>query len=910
MATVGQPTALSCNATPTDATCFGASDGSILVSGSGGSGSYEYSIDNGNNWQASGSFTGLAASDYTILVRDPNAGVQCESSCMATVGQPTPVTASLEAACRIGTNDATINIDLTPSGGTGPYTFAWSGPGGQFTTEDLEGVPEGRYYVTVTDANLCTYNTNITQGPCCMLNELVLSLPQMSVNCFNGPTPPSQDDVPEARSETNLLAFLIIDGCVEDDELMISHQLFGPTVNEDTFTFIRIYTIQAYDVVATAEDTFMFTWDPNPPTLIGVPQDIKLSCGSEIPDLTDFVTGYDLEYGEVEVISSESTLGRSCGGYAVQRTWTAMDGCGNTTTGIQMITFEDDDSPVLTVPADTTIYCPGTIPAPYYEAYDACSQYEVDFKEEINYLANGCEYDIVRTWKARDACGNWVMETQIIEFRDTTAPVIQVVNPMLAGIPVGGDMVMYGCMDPQVAMGDIIVTDECCEYSVELNDELIASDACDVFGYYRHWRCSYTATDAAGNVSEFYFNVLQYDTTAPVIHNVPADTAIACDSLIPAVDTTIYVEDDCSASAVPQFSEQVIYDPQDSSKYAIIRTWSASDRCGNRTEVDQIIAVCDFDTSLISANIGSTVWMDDNVNGLQDVAESGINDIEVKLYAVANNEINLIASTTTETKNGIDGQFNFKYVLPGEYQLQFEIPSDLYFTVPNMGEDDQIDSDVDPELGMTSVYSINIGDQATHIDAGLTTEELQSLTLMNFDVITLTDCKYALSWTTMNGASTDRFEIQRSADGRFFEDLSTVIASGGSSSPKLYSFIDQESPVRASYRLKVVDQNGSFFYSETIRVFSRSCADIKPDINIYPNPFKGQTTIEFDMSRSAAITLKIVDQVGKQVKTSFIDSHKGINRQDLDLSDLPEGIYFVQFEVEGAIFNHKLIKIQ
>ena len=743
-----------------------------------------------------------------------------------------------------------------------------------------------------------------------MLNELVLSLPDMATSCLNGPNPPSVDDIPEPRSEINLLAFLIIDGCVEDDALSISHVLADPIISGDTFTFVRTYTIQAYNVVETASDTFSYLWDPNPPTLTGVPEDITLPCGSEIPDFDGLVTGYDVVYGPVEVIENMSQVSRSCGGYAIVRSWTATDGCNNTITGTQMITFEDDDPPVLSVPADTTIYCPGTIPAPYYDAYDACSSYKVDYEEAISYLDNGCEYDIIRTWKARDACGNWVMESQTIQYRDTTPPAIQIVNPMLADIPVGGDMIMYGCTDPQVAMGDITVTEECCDFEVELNDELIASDACDVFGYYRHWRCSYTVTDAAGNVSEFYFNVLQYDTVAPAIHNVPADTMVACDSLIPAVDTTVYVEDNCSAVSTPAFSERTIYDPADSSQYAIIRTWSAVDRCGNYSEVDQVIAVCGFDTSLISAEIGSTVWMDDNVNGLQDVEEVGLNDVEVRLYTVRDDELLLQESTFTRSENGHDGQFDFKYVLPGDYQVEFVLPTDLYFTVPNMGEDDHLDSDVDPIVGMTEVYTIQIGDAATHIDAGLTTEEIQPFSLMSFEVNTLNDCKSALTWTIVNSFTKDHFDIQRSADGRLFEDLAAMDVMETSIGPNLYSFIDHESPSGAYYRLKIVDIDGSSIYSDVVKSLARRCADIEPDLTIYPNPFKGQTTVEFDMPRFESVELTIVDQIGTQVKTKVIDSHKGINRQDLDLTELPEGIYFLRFRVGHQLFNHKLVKVE
>ena len=69
--TVTEPAMLSAGVDSTLVTCTGGNDGTITVSGpSGGSGSYEYSIDGGTAWQASGNFTGLIAGTYDVRIRD------------------------------------------------------------------------------------------------------------------------------------------------------------------------------------------------------------------------------------------------------------------------------------------------------------------------------------------------------------------------------------------------------------------------------------------------------------------------------------------------------------------------------------------------------------------------------------------------------------------------------------------------------------------------------------------------------------------------------------------------------------------------------------------------------------------------------------------------------------------------
>jgi hypothetical protein len=79
---------------------IGKSSGEIIVSASGGTGPYRYSID-GVNFQSSGSFSGLASGDYTVVVNDANI---CNSSKMATVTEVPEVFYANEIRPIIDTN--------------------------------------------------------------------------------------------------------------------------------------------------------------------------------------------------------------------------------------------------------------------------------------------------------------------------------------------------------------------------------------------------------------------------------------------------------------------------------------------------------------------------------------------------------------------------------------------------------------------------------------------------------------------------------------------------------------------------------------------------------------------------------------------------------------------------------------
>ncbi|HRX30599.1 MAG TPA: gliding motility-associated C-terminal domain-containing protein [Tenuifilaceae bacterium] len=147
--------------TVTDATCFGAVDGSISSSASGGTGSLEYSID-GVTYQASGDFSGLSANNYTLYIHDANGCILTQDF---TVGQPPALYFSTldktDITCN-GLVDGTIT--LVAAGGSSPYNYSITG-GAPFpnATGNFTSLSAGTYIPTVQDANGCiTVGSNIT----------------------------------------------------------------------------------------------------------------------------------------------------------------------------------------------------------------------------------------------------------------------------------------------------------------------------------------------------------------------------------------------------------------------------------------------------------------------------------------------------------------------------------------------------------------------------------------------------------------------------------------------------------------------------------------------------------------------------------------------------------------------------
>lgn len=137
----------------TTSTC--GDNGSIDITVSGGSGNFSYLWSNGATTE---DISGLAAGDYTVEVSDDLDG--CPATATFTVPGNELFT-EIEPAIVVGLpcdgSAGTGSIDVTIGGGTPPYTYAWSN--GE-TTEDLTGLGEGSYTLTVTDdGGTCTYTT-------------------------------------------------------------------------------------------------------------------------------------------------------------------------------------------------------------------------------------------------------------------------------------------------------------------------------------------------------------------------------------------------------------------------------------------------------------------------------------------------------------------------------------------------------------------------------------------------------------------------------------------------------------------------------------------------------------------------------------------------------------------------------
>ncbi|MFK7950380.1 MAG: Ig-like domain-containing protein [Saprospiraceae bacterium] len=155
------PTSLSItNVVSTNPTNCGVTDGTITITTINGSGSYEYSIDGGNSWQPSNTFTSLQAGTYNVAIRNTDGTCETPYSNNPVIINNPPVNAGNDTSICINSNVITLNG--TPSGGT------WSGLGivdsanGIFNGITAGGVGTYDLAYTFTGGNSCSNSDTVT----------------------------------------------------------------------------------------------------------------------------------------------------------------------------------------------------------------------------------------------------------------------------------------------------------------------------------------------------------------------------------------------------------------------------------------------------------------------------------------------------------------------------------------------------------------------------------------------------------------------------------------------------------------------------------------------------------------------------------------------------------------------------
>jgi hypothetical protein len=169
-----------------------------------------------------------------------------------------------------------------------------------------------------------------------------------------------------------------------------------------------------------------------------------------------------------------------------------------------------------------------------------------------------------------------------------------------------------------------------------------------------------------------------------------------------------------------------------------------------------------------------------------------------------------------------------------------------------------------------------------------------------------------LSWKTETEVNNFGFNVERRINDGDWDSIVFIEGHGNSNSPKDYSYTDKDLFAGGSkfqYRLKQVDNDGQFEYSDVVEV------EVVPDqyelSQNYPNPFNPSTTIRFSLPKETQLKINLYNMLGELVETIAEGTYEtGYYKVTFNASNLPSGAYVYRIESSDFIQTKKMVLIK
>jgi len=193
--------------------------------------------------------------------------------------------------------------------------------------------------------------------------------------------------------------------------------------------------------------------------------------------------------------------------------------------------------------------------------------------------------------------------------------------------------------------------------------------------------------------------------------------------------------------------------------------------------------------------------------------------------------------------------------------------------------------------------------------------------LANFNY-QLVDSTVLLTWETITEINNVGFYVERySYQDSSWLSLDFVVGATLSNSPKYYSYTDT-SVLKGTtylYRLKQVDNNGDYKYSDTLTVAVitgiKNIKEITPAgfsvSQNYPNPFNPSTNIQIALFKSSGIKLKVYNSLGRIIKEeNYGEKSAGIYTISINMMNFSSGIYYYEITAGNFSQTHSMILLK
>jgi hypothetical protein len=164
-----------------------------------------------------------------------------------------------------------------------------------------------------------------------------------------------------------------------------------------------------------------------------------------------------------------------------------------------------------------------------------------------------------------------------------------------------------------------------------------------------------------------------------------------------------------------------------------------------------------------------------------------------------------------------------------------------------------------------------------------------------------------LEWAVASELNNAFYEVERSFDGVFFQPVGRMDGQGTTQRAADYRFVDQdvvkEGYANVFYKVRQVDTDGAFTYSETVELVLGDDRSI--NLSVYPNPANGQVFLEYFTHGKGTVVIELLDGNGQLITSRTSDSFQSKLR--FDTSDLASGLYLFRVSNEGSVRSTKFL---
>ena len=178
-----------------------------------------------------------------------------------------------------------------------------------------------------------------------------------------------------------------------------------------------------------------------------------------------------------------------------------------------------------------------------------------------------------------------------------------------------------------------------------------------------------------------------------------------------------------------------------------------------------------------------------------------------------------------------------------------------------------------------------------------------------------------LNWQTATEINNKGYEVERLKNYKITKlqdwiNVGWVEGKGTTTKPMSYSFTDENvNPGSYEYRLKQIDFDGSFTYSDIVEVEVEAPTEFSLEQN-YPNPFNPTTSIQYAISNKQYVTLKVYDILGNEI-ASLVNEEKPAGSYEVEFNihsdegqNLVSGVYFYKLQAGNFIQTKKMVLIK